>query len=248
MQAVRTDGKRAALAPALPPPGQAAEKRQPPARSCLDGLWEAVSAGASLRARRPIVLAHTLQVLLAMWQARELMRSDVHSDYSKGHLVELACTEQPTAFTWRLLTCTINQRDCVCPLGVCRMCAMRSAQFRRMQAESMAWRAVELLRQQPGFWEAVAGCLPDKASDAEPSGHSEAEEEDADEALGDPARGGDAAWRLAIDAAVLQLLSLEAFAQPRSPDGEAFLGTRDLRGGPISPSTFYQQNGCCCRQ
>lgn len=31
------------------------------------------------------------------------------------------------------------------------------------QAGAVAWRAVELLRAQPGMWEAVAGCLPEAA-------------------------------------------------------------------------------------
>lgn len=31
------------------------------------------------------------------------------------------------------------------------------------QAGVVAWRAVELLRLQPGMWEAVAGCLPEAA-------------------------------------------------------------------------------------
>ena len=88
----------------------------------------------------------------------------------------------------------------------------------------MAWRAVELLRQQPGFWEAVAGCLPERPSGDEASARSGAEQ-------GEPGGGADAAWRLAADAAALQLLALEAYAQPRSPDGEACVQQRYLRSG-----------------
>ncbi len=85
----------------------------------------------------------------------------------------------------------------------------------------MAWRAVELLRQQPGFWEAVAACLPERPSGDEAGARSGAEQgDDADEERGEPGGGADAAWRLAADAAALQLLALEAYAQPRSPDGE----------------------------
>lgn len=74
----------------------------------------------------------------------------------------------------------------------------------------MAWRAVDLLRRQPGFWASLAGCLED--SEGARAGKREGE--------GD-AEGADAAWRLAAEAAALQLLSVEAFAAQRGPDGES---------------------------
>ena len=52
-----------------PSPGKGAKKEPKVAAcSCLDGLWEAVKAGARLRAQQPAVLAHALRAMLAMWQ------------------------------------------------------------------------------------------------------------------------------------------------------------------------------------
>jgi hypothetical protein len=74
----------------------------------------------------------------------------------------------------------------------------------------MAWRAVDMLRRQPGFWASLAGCLEDGDAVVKSGKH---------EGGGD-AEGLDAAWRLDAEAAALQLLSVEAFAQQRSPDGD----------------------------
>lgn len=76
------------------------------------------------------------------------------------------------------------------------------------------------------------GLPPERPSGDEAGARSGAEQgDDADEERGEPGGGADAAWRLAADAAALQLLALEAYAQPRSPDGETCVQQRYLRSG-----------------
>ena len=87
------------------------------------------------------------------------------------------------------------------------------------KAGPMAWKATEILREQPKLWQCLAGCLPDAAqrSLALPapaaSVHDESEgagEREVQEWL----RKDDTAWRLAAEANALQLFALEAFASP----------------------------------
>ena len=87
----------------------------------------------------------------------------------------------------------------------------------------MAWRATEILRRQPGFWQRLASCLPDAAQrnlalapGAAASGQDE-DGEAAEEAVQEWLRKGDTAWRLSAESSALRLLALEAFASPPGP-------------------------------
>ena len=86
----------------------------------------------------------------------------------------------------------------------------------------MAWMATEILRRQPGFWQRLAGCLPDAAQRSlalAPAAVASAQdaEETGEEAVQEWLRKGDTAWRLAAESSALQLLALEAFASPPGP-------------------------------
>ena len=88
----------------------------------------------------------------------------------------------------------------------------------------MAWRATEILRRQPGFWQRLAGCLPDAAQRslalspaAAASAQDDEEAEAGEEAVKEWLRKGDTAWRLSAESSALQLLALEAFASPPGP-------------------------------
>ena len=95
----------------------------------------------------------------------------------------------------------------------------------------MAWRATETLRRQPDFWQRLAGCLPDAAQRSlalSPAASGSAQDEDdetGEEEVKTWLRKGDAAWCLAAEASVLQLLALEAFASPPGPGLSADEGT-----------------------
>ena len=87
----------------------------------------------------------------------------------------------------------------------------------------MAWRATEILRRQPGFWQRLASCLPDAAqrslaltpaAAASASAQDDEGAEAGEEAVQEWLRKGDTAWRLSAESSALQLLALEAFASP----------------------------------
>ena len=84
----------------------------------------------------------------------------------------------------------------------------------------MAWRATEILRRQPGFWQHLASCLPDAAQRSlalAPAAAASAQDEEAEageEAVQEWLRKGDTAWRLSAESSALQLLALVAFASP----------------------------------
>ncbi len=87
------------------------------------------------------------------------------------------------------------------------------------QAGPMAWKATEILREQPQLWQCLAGCLPDAAQRSlalsAPAAAVHEESEDAGEGeVQEWLRKGDTAWRLAAEASALQLFALEAFASP----------------------------------
>lgn len=101
----------------------------------------------------------------------------------------------------------------------------------------MAWRATEILRRQPGFWQRLASCLPDAAQRSlalAPAAAAPAQEEEA-EAGEDVAqewlRRADTALRLSAESSALQLLALEAFASPPGPgDARPSRSMSSLRG------------------
>lgn len=92
------------------------------------------------------------------------------------------------------------------------------------QVGPLAWRATEVLRRQPDFWQRLAGCLPDAAQRSltlSPAAAPQDEDEnDSGEAeVKQWLRKQDTAWRLAAEAGALQLLALEAFASPPGSGG-----------------------------
>ncbi len=110
----------------------------------------------------------------------------------------------------------------------------------------MAWRATEILRRQPGFWQRLAGCLPDAAQRslalspaAAASAQDDEEAEAGEEAVKEWLRKGDTAWRLSAESSALQLLALEAFASPPGPGA-----THPPQQRTLSPHRPH--NGLCC--
>ncbi|BDA41474.1 probable Nucleoporin NUP188 homolog at N-terminal half [Coccomyxa sp. Obi] len=95
------------------------------------------------------------------------------------------------------------------------------------QAGAVAWRAVELVQAQPGMWQAVAGCLPEAAQRSLQLSAPDLDDGDEDPPEAWEARS-DGAWRLAAEAAALQLLALDAFTQRRDSGGEAEGSARGL--------------------
>ena len=81
-----------------------------------------------------------------------------------------------------------------------------------VQAGPMAFRPVQLLRSQAGFWEAVAACVPDTLQ------RQLELEDEADPATAWAARS-ETAWRYAGENGALQLIALEAFLNPRPGPG-----------------------------
>ncbi len=78
------------------------------------------------------------------------------------------------------------------------------------QAGAVASRAVELLQAQPGMWQAVARCLPEAAQRSLLLGAPDLDDGEEDPAQAWEARS-DGAWRLAAEAAALQLLPNPSF-------------------------------------
>ena len=104
----------------------------------------------------------------------------------------------------------------VCPSDDARHAEMSGLLFK---AGPMAWKATEVLREQPRLWQCLAGCLPDAAQRSlalsAPAAAVHEESEDAGEGeVQEWLRKGDTAWRLAAEASALQLFALEAFASP----------------------------------
>ncbi|GBF97595.1 hypothetical protein Rsub_10731 [Raphidocelis subcapitata] len=84
------------------------------------------------------------------------------------------------------------------------------------ECQASAHGAVELLRGQPGFWDALKACLPDPDSlPSEPPPEADPEESEA------------AAWRAAASACALHILLLERLASP-ADDGDGGDGARAL--------------------
>ncbi|CAK0783823.1 hypothetical protein CVIRNUC_007023 [Coccomyxa viridis] len=119
------------------------------------------------------------------------------------------------------------------------------------QAGPMAWKATEILREQPQLWQCLAGCLPDAAQRSlalsAPAAAVHEESEDAGEGeVQEWLRKGDTAWRLAAEASALQLFALEAFASPAgsgaSPARKMLEGwAEDADGGKLG--TLLQRYG-----
>ena len=98
------------------------------------------------------------------------------------------------------------------------------------KAGPMAWKATEILREQPRLWQCLAGCLPDAAQRSlalsAPAAAAHEESEDAGEGeVQEWLRKGDTAWRLAAEASALQLFALEAFAS-RAGSGNTSVPSR----------------------
>ena len=186
-----------------------------PAWSCLDGLWEALRKGAELRAGQPAVLAQAVRALLGMWQVQP-------PPFSVN-------TASPVCMSTSSWVCSRWCRIAGEAISdTWRLCAYwHAATFPRgmigwlpFQAGPMAWRATEILRRQPDFWQRLASCLPDAAQRSlalTPAAAASAQDEEGEageEAVQEWLRKGDSAWRLSAESSALQLLALEVFASP----------------------------------
>ena len=69
--------------------------------SCMDGLWEALSKGAELRAGQPVVLAQAVRALLGLWQVQVPKRS---------HATAVAVITNIHVSLW-----PCGGRPCLCP-------------------------------------------------------------------------------------------------------------------------------------
>lgn len=79
-----------------------------------------------------------------------------------------------------------------------------------LQGGSTTFKAMQLLRSQPGFWSAIVACVPESLQ------RTLELDDDAQNPVEFWSRRIDVAWKLASEAAALQLLALEAYRNPQS--------------------------------